>query len=345
MAEATVQSATRPKPRLRITFRGIVYAALVGFYIVVPFLAGTVINAFWLDVCTRILILTIAAVSLNFILGFGGMVSFGHAAFIGLGAYAVGGMAEFGYYNGYWQWTLGIAVAALFALVTGAISLRTRGVYFIMITLAFAQMVNFLFESLEVFYGDDGMPLILRSQFPGLIDLGDDVNLYYLTLAVMLASVYLVHRLVNSRFGMVIQGAKSNEPRMRALGYPIYRYKLTAYVIAGVMCGIAGLLQANYNDFVSPAFMKWDRSGDLIIMVVFGGMGTLWGPVVGALAFLMLEEFLADAMRLWRFWMGVILILVVLFARGGIDSFLDYQSLKARWRDIQAVVRRRPVLR
>jgi branched-chain amino acid transport system permease protein len=229
-----------------------------------------------------------------------------------------------------------LIVCAAFALVIGMMSLRTSGVYFIMITLAFAQMVYFLGISLEEFGGDDGMPAY-RSTFGGLVDLYDPLSFYYFVFAMLLAVLYLCHRIIHSRFGMVLQGCKSNEARMQALGFPTYRYKLAAFIISGMICGIAGALFANWNEFVSPAAMHWTRSGDLLIMVILGGMGTLFGPVLGTVLFLLLEEYLPEWMDALLFpgagehWMGVLgplLILLVLFARGGVHSLLGRLSLR-----------------
>jgi len=204
----------------------------------------------------------------------------------------------------------------------GALSLRTRGVYFIMITLAFAQMIYYVAIGLDRYGGDDGMTIYRRSQFGGLIDLSNKTVFYYLCLALLLAATYLVWRIVNSRFGMVIQGARSNDRRMRAIGYPTYRYKLACFVIAGTLCGLAGVLLANHTDFINPATMNWTRSGDLIVMAVLGGMGTVLGPALGALALLVLEETLARVTEYWQIIIGPLFLLVVLFARGGIDGLL-----------------------
>jgi branched-chain amino acid transport system permease protein len=252
-------------------------------------------DRFLLTLFTRIVILALAAVSLNLILGFGGMMSFGHAAYLGIGGYAVGMLAHEGIVSGLVQWPVALAASALFALVVGALSLRTRGVYFIMITLAFAQMA-----------------------------------FYYVCLALLMATVYLVWRLVNSRFGMVIQGARSNETRMRAIGFPTYRYKLVCFVIAGTLGGLAGALLANHNEFVSPSTMYWTRSGDLIVMVVLGGMGSAAGPVFGAVALLVLEEVLSRITEYWPIILGPLLLLIVLFARGGIDGLLAATRWPAR---------------
>jgi branched-chain amino acid transport system permease protein len=271
---------------------------------------------------TRIVILAIAATSLNLIMGYGGMVSFGHAVFIGIGGYVVGMLAKEGVHSGFVQWPLALAVSALFALAVGALSLRTRGVYFIMITLAFAQMVYYVAVGLDRYGGDDGLTIYRRSDFAGLLNLSNKTLFYYLCLIVLVGTIYLVSRLTNSRFGMAIQGARSNDRRMRAIGFPTFRYRLTCFAIAGTICGLAGVLLANHSDFVSPALMHWTRSGDLIAMVVLGGMASPLGPLIGAVALLVLEETLSGITEYWQIILGPLLLLVVLFARGGIDGLL-----------------------
>jgi len=279
-------------------------------------------SRFLLTLFTRIVILALAAVSLNLILGYGGMMSFGHAAYLGIGGYAVGMLAFEGITTGFVQWPVALLVSAFFALVIGALSLRTRGVYFIMITLAFAQMAYYIVAGLARYGGDDGLTIEKRSQFIAPINLSNKVQFYYICLVLLCGAIYLVWRLVNSRFGMALQGARSNDTRMRAIGFPTYRYKLTGFVIAGTLCGLAGALLANHTDFVSPAMMYWTRSGDLIIMVVLGGMGSTFGPLFGAVALLVLEEVLSGITEYWQIILGPLLLLVVLFARGGIDGLL-----------------------
>ena len=287
---------------------------------------------------TRIVILAIAAVSLNLIMGFGGMVSFGHAAYLGIGGYVVGILAKEGINSGLVQWPAAVALSGLFALGVGALSLRTRGVYFIMITLAFAQVVYYVANALDRYGGDDGLTIHKRSQFGDVINLSNRTVFYYLCLALLLATVYGVWRLVNSRFGLTIQGARSNERRMRAIGFPTFRYKLVCFVIAGMLCGLSGVLLANHTDFISSAMMHWTRSGDLIVMAVLGGMGSVFGPVLGAVALLVLEETLPHllgavssvvtgkdipaAREYWQLILGPMLLLVVLYARGGIDGLI-----------------------
>lgn len=301
-------------------------ALLLVVFAVVPFIAPVLGEAFYVDVFARIMIWSIAAVGLNLILGYGGMVSFGHAAYIGIGAYTV---AIFGFHdlnNGFIQWPVALAISGLAALVFGAISLRTRGVYFIMITLAFAQMVYFLGVSADKYGSNDGLNLWNRSEFniAGLeLTINDEKTFYYLTLAILLLVLYLTRRMVNSRFGRVIQGARSNENRLQTIGVATYRYRLTAFVISGVICGLAGVLQANFERFVSPDMMDWPRSGELMFMVIMGGMGTLFGPVLGATAFLILSEVLSSITIHWHLIFGPLLILLVLYVRGGLTGLIE----------------------
>ncbi|MDJ0949540.1 MAG: branched-chain amino acid ABC transporter permease [Alphaproteobacteria bacterium] len=287
-----------------------------------PVLAPALDEPFYITVFARIMIWAIAAVSLNLILGYGGMVSFGHACYLGIGGYVVGIMAFHGVTNGFIQWPLALLASGLAALVFGAICLRTRGVYFIMITLAFAQMIYYLSISVEKYGSDDGLTIDFRSEFGGLIDLEERTVIYYVIFFCLVGSLYLVHRVVNSRFGMVVRGSKSNDARMHAIGHPTYRYRLACFVIAGMICGLAGILQANLEKFVSPDMMYWPRSGELIFMVVLGGMGTLFGPVAGALVFLLLADTLSGFTEHWHIIFGPFLILVVLFVHGGIDGLL-----------------------
>jgi branched-chain amino acid transport system permease protein len=255
-------------------------------------------------------------------MGYGGMMSFGHAAYLGIGGYAVGILAFEGIGSGFIQWPVAMLTSALFALVVGALSLRTRGVYFIMITLAFAQMAYYVASGLARYGGDDGLTIYKRSDFGGLIDLSGRVQFYYLCLGCMLGGIYLIWRIANSRFGMVVQGLRSNEQRMQAIGFPANRYRLTCFVISGTMCGLAGALLANNTDFVSPASMYWTRSGDLMVMVILGGMGSLFGPMIGTIAFLLLEEALSQFTEYWALIMGPLLLLIVLFGRGGIMGLI-----------------------
>lgn len=301
--------------------------------LVLPPVALALDEPFYVSLASRIVIYGLAAASLDLILGFGGMVSFGHAAFFGTGGYVVGILFVHGFEgsevlglfpgsdNAFLVWPLAMLVAGLLAFVIGAISLRTGGVYFIMITLAFAQMLYFFFVSLEAYGGDDGLSMYGRSRLSGL-DLSGDATFYYVCLALLLTFLGLGRRLVESRFGMVIRGVRENERRMGALGYPTYRYKLACFSIAGAAAGLAGALIANQTEFVSPSLMHWTRSGEILVMVILGGMGTLFGSVFGAAAFLLLEEVLSSWTEHWMIVLGPILIFVVLFARHGIYGWL-----------------------
>ena len=324
----------------RLNFRNAVIVMLLLALALVPVYAAISGNTFPMSFSAGVIIQAMAAVSLNLIMGFGGMVSFGHAAYLGIGGYVVGILAKEGVGSGLVQWPLALVLSGLFALSVGALSLRTRGIYFIMITLAFTQMLYYVANALDRYGGDDGLTIQRRSEF-GLVDLSSRTIFYYLCLALLLVTVYVVWRLVNSRFGLVIQGARSNDRRMNAIGFPTFHYKLVCFVIAGVICGLSGVLLANHTSFISPALMHWTRSGDLIVMTVLGGMGSVFGPVFGAVAFLMLEQILPPLIRpmaslftiatgidvsrapeYWQILLGPLFLLVVLFARGGIDGLL-----------------------
>ena len=307
---------------MSLTPRNAFVVALLTILALVPVYSALTGNTFLMSLCTRIVILAMAAVSLNLIMGFGGMVSFGHAAYLGIGGYAVGILAKEGINSGFIQWPVALIASGLFALGVGALCLRTRGVYFIMITLAFAQMIYYVAVGLDRYGGDDGMTIYRRSQFVEPINLSNKTLFYYVCLALLLAVVYLVWRLVHSRFGTVIQGARSNERRMRTIGFPTFRYKLTCFVIAGVLCGLAGALLANHTDFINPSVMNWARSGDLMVMAVLGGMGSVLGPVIGAVAFLLLEEVLSRITEYQGLILGPMLLAVALYSRGGIDGLL-----------------------
>jgi branched-chain amino acid transport system permease protein len=302
--------------------RILLWSAVIALLILLPPVAEALNQTFYIDLLRRVMIFAIAAASLNLILGYGGMISFGHAAYLGIGAYAVGILAFHGVDSGWMQWGTAIAASAVVAAVIGAVSIRTSGIYFIMITLAFTQMLYYLGMSLEVYGRDDGMRIKTHSQFWGLIDLADPVSFYYLVLALMLASLYLVHRLANSRFGMVLRATKSNEARSRAIGFSPYLYRLAAFVIAGALCGLAGALLANHTAYISPDFMHWTRSGEIMFMVILGGIATTAGPLFGAFTLLVLETLLAGWTEHWQVYLGPLLILSVIFFRRGLAGIL-----------------------
>jgi branched-chain amino acid transport system permease protein len=288
-----------------------------------PFVANAIGEAFYIALATRILIFAIAATSLNLILGFGGMVSFGHAAFLGVGAYTVAILTQMGLTDAWLVWPVAMLVAGLFAFLIGAVSLRTQGVYFIMITLAFAQMMYYLLVSAKTYGGDDGMPLLTRSRI-GMWDMSADTNFYYATLAVCVVTWVLIARLLNARFGHVLQAIRDSEVRMQSLGYAVFRYKLCAFVLSGALAGLAGALLANQSGFVSPAMMQWSQSGMLMMMVILGGVGHLYGGVWGAIVFLLLEETLSHFTIHWQLGLGALLLAVVLLAPNGLTSVFKH---------------------
>jgi branched-chain amino acid transport system permease protein len=294
----------------------------------VPVAAWALDQPFYLDLFTRVMVFAIAALSLDLIIGYGGLVSFGHAAYLGLGSYSVGILDHYGITNGFLQFGTAIGVSGVVATFVGAISLRTTGVSFVMITLAFAQMLYFLFISLNIFGGDDGMSIVNHSDFGRFIDLGDPMILYFAVLAALAFVFWMFGRLVQSRFGMVLRGAKSNARRMVAIGFPVFRYRLVAFVISAAVCGLAGALLANQLLFVSPAIMQWTRSGELIIMVLLGGMGSLFGAILGAFAYVMLEHELSALTEHWLIILGPLLIIVVLFAKRGIFGLIAREGAR-----------------
>ena len=303
--------------------RFIVPALVFAGFAVAPFFAQFGPEGYILSLLTRVMIFALAAVSLDLILGYGGLISFGHAAFLGIGAYSVAILTSHGISDAFTHLLTALVVSALFALATGAVSLRTRGVYFIMITLAFGQMLFFLATSLAAYGGDDGMTLPSRSRIFGTDALASGRAFYYVALGCLLAAYLLCRAIVASRFGRVLRGSRQNPARIEAMGFDRFAFQLTTYVIAGMLCGLAGVLLANHAEFVSPAYMTWQRSGDLIFMTVLGGLGSVHGAVAGAAVFLLLEEFLSEATEHWRMIFGPLLILIVIFARGGIMGLVQ----------------------
>jgi branched-chain amino acid transport system permease protein len=288
--------------------------------VMLPLVAQALGQDFYVSVASRILIFALAATSLNLILGFGGMVSFGHAAFVGLGAYTAGVLMQNGITSAWLTLPLAMLVGAGFALLIGAVSLRTQGVYFIMITLAFAQMLYYLMVSLKTFGGDDGLPLAGRFEVGFGLDMTRDVPFYLMVLVLLVLVFLAVHRLLNSRFGHALQAIRENETRMVAIGFPVYRFKLVAFTLAGALAGLAGALLANQGGFVSPSMMQWSQSGMLMVMVILGGVGHLYGGLVGAVVFLVLEEALLTYTIHWQLGLGAALLIVVLLAPNGVLS-------------------------
>ncbi|MBM3393631.1 MAG: branched-chain amino acid ABC transporter permease [Betaproteobacteria bacterium] len=295
---------------------GIALGLLVAF----PLLMLRIDEPFYTVLASRILIFALAATSLNLLVGFGGMVCFGQAAFFGTGAYVVGIAMHHGVTAAWITWPLAVGVSALVAAVIGALSLRTRGVYFIMITLAFAQMIYYLFVSLKAYGGDDGLPLMQRSDLPFGLDATVDEVLYYAVLLIVVLCLLAVRRLVNSSFGRALQAIRENESRAEAIGFPVFRIKLMSFIISGAMAGLAGALVANQTQLASPALLQWHQSGMLLIMVLLGGVGYVYGGVLGAAILLLLEETLSSHTIYWQLGLGLALLAVVLFARNGLLS-------------------------
>ncbi|HEY6995090.1 MAG TPA: branched-chain amino acid ABC transporter permease [Xanthobacteraceae bacterium] len=287
-------------------------------FALVPILAPFTGGGYLLSLGSRVMIFAIAAVALDLLVGYSALISFGHAAFIGLGAYAVGTLSTSGITDALISLPVALAVSALYALATGMICLRTRGVYFIMITLAFGQMAFFTASSLAPYGGDDGLTIPARSTLAGIALLENERAFYYVVLACLLGSYLFCRALVVSRFGRVVRGAKENPVRMATIGFDVFRFQLAIYVIAGTLAGLAGFLLANATEFVSPAYMSWQRSGELIVMVLLGGLGSLNGAIIGTAAYLLTEEWLSGFTENWKVIFGPVLVLVVLFARGGL---------------------------
>jgi branched-chain amino acid transport system permease protein len=319
-AVPTLEQAALPDapPRRRPIVAIILFLLLAAL----PLAVSLGLPASWLTLVTRAMIFAIAALSLDLILGVGGLVSFGHAAFIGIGAYVTGIMITEGRTEALLALPAILLLCGLFAAITGAVSLRTRGVAFIMITLAFGQMAFFLAQALSGYGGDDGLTLYERSTLLGLKPFANRTGFFYIVLGTLATCHVLIGAIVASRFGRVLRAARENATRVTVTGYDVGRVRLIAYVISGMIAGLSGFLLANQTEFVSPAFMSWQRSGELIFMVVLGGVGSLHGAIIGALAFLFTEEVLSHWTEHWRVIFGPLIVLFVLFTRGGIVGIM-----------------------
>ncbi|MCF3936717.1 branched-chain amino acid ABC transporter permease [Acuticoccus sp. M5D2P5] len=311
-------------------------AAVIGLLalVAVPIIADAAGSTAWISMATRILIYGMAAASLNFALGYGGLVSFGHAAFFGLGGYVVGILYQtyadetllFGFIPGTNQLLVTlpatILVTGIAAAAIGALSLRTGGVQFIMITLAFAQMLFFFFSGLSAYGGEDGLIIRRTNELFGL-NMRDRATLYWVTLAITALFFVIYRRLTMSSFGTIVSGLRQNERRMAALGIEAYRYRLIAFILSGIGTGIAGAMLANVMRFTSPDLLAWHTSGQLMIMVILGGVGTVTGPFLGAAVLLILEDVLNAWTENWPLILGLVLLVVVLQARGGLMAIVN----------------------
>ena len=301
-------------------------------------------HLFYVSFASRVMIYAIAATSLNLVLGYGGMISFGHAAFVGTGAYIASILIAEDVTSAWIGWPAAVAASALAALLIGAVSLRTRGVYFIMITLAFAQMMFYLVNSMKAYGGDEGLSLPSRAQLGLGLDLGNEVVFYYVVLVLLVSLLYALHRLVHARFGRVMVAIRENEARAAAIGLPVYRYQLACFVIAGAAGGLAGALLASHGKYVNPNILHWLQSGTLMIMVILGGVGHLWGGVIGAAVLLGLEHAIADYPIPWiaawapnyqqhaNLGVGAVLLAIVLFAPQGIAGLAKKRDASSQKR-------------
>lgn len=305
--------------------------------VLAPVIATMMDEVYYVNLSSRIIIIAMAAVGLNFALGFGGMVSFGHAAFFGLGGY-VAGIAAYHSFEGtlflglvpatdqmLLIWLVALFVAAIIALLIGVISLRTQGVYFIMITLAFAQMIYYFSISLTTYGGEDGLSIILRNSFV-VGDSNNPLQFFMVCFAALILSLWLTHKMVGSRFGAALTMAKLNETRLATAGIEPYSIRLVAFVVSAMITAFAGALFADLNGFVDPSMLSWHRSGEIIVIVVLGGVGRLFGPIAGAIAFVLLETFLGGFTDRWQLFLGLVLLGVVLFARGGLIGLMAGSS-------------------
>jgi len=313
-------------------------AFILVFAIALPLALKAGDQLFYLSFASLILITALAASSLNLVLGYGGMVSFGHAAFVGTGAYVASIALVEGFSSAWFGWPAALLASGLAALAIGAVSLRTRGVYFIMITLAFAQMVYYLVNSMKAYGGDEGLTLPARATVGFGLDLGDEVTFYYVALSILSISVFCLHRLVNARFGRALIAIRENEERAEALGFPTRRYKLVAFAIAGAVGGLAGALLASHGKYVNPNVLHWTQSGTLLIMVILGGVGRLWGGIIGAAALLILEHAMAEHKIEWlaalapnyqqhaSLGVGIVLLAIVLYAPQGVAGLFSKKT-------------------
>jgi branched-chain amino acid transport system permease protein len=313
----------------RETLINLVLAALL---LAMPFAALAMDEPFYITLATRMAILALAAVGLNLALGLGGLVSFGHAAFFGIGGYAAGILSTHALNMQpllTWPfevasseqmlvaWIVAVVVSGLVALAIGAISLRTSGVYFIMITLAFAQMIYYFAISWPAYGGEDGLSIAIRGTFPG-VNTAVPLSFFLICYGVLMVALLLFARVRDSRFGAALQAARQNETRLAAVGIGPFPVRLVAFVISAMIAALAGALYADLNRFASPSMLSWQMSGELIVLIILGGTGRLFGPVAGAMLFVLIESVLGGLTERWQLFLGLILLGVVLFARGGL---------------------------
>ena len=317
MSGAAIAAAATARPP-RSTRDVALPLAMFLFFALLPLVASLTAERYLLDLAGRLMVYAVAAVALDLLVGYGGLISFGHAAFMGLGAYAVGILSSAGLGDALISLPAAVGVSMLFAFLTGVVCMRTRGVYFIMITLAFGQMMYFIATSLAPYGGDNGLTIAARSTIAGWPLIKSDHAFYYFTLICLAATYLFCRMLIASRFGRALRGARENAVRMATIGFTVRRFQLVTYVIAGGLAGLSGFLLANSTEFVSPAYMSWQQSGELVVMIILGGVGTLDGAIIGSAAYLFAEEWLSGITENWQVIFGPLLVLIVLFARGGL---------------------------
>lgn len=315
---------------------------ILGLFVVVPAYALVADEPFTITLMTRAAIFALAAIGLNVALGYGGMVSFGHAVFFGLGGYAMGILAYHAQnYTPFLEWPFliegtklmpiiwlaAILISSLAALLIGILSLRTSGVYFIMITLAFGQMFFFFSISWSEYGGEDGLSIYVRNNFPGLNTL-DPIQFYGICFVILCVTLFFVHKLAKSPFGLALNAARQSPQRIMTVGLDPMRIKLIAFVISGAITGLAGALFADLNRFVSPNMFSWQLSGEIMIFIIIGGVGRLFGPVVGALIFVALEHLLGGLSDYWHIYLGILLLIIVLFGKGGVMGMISGREVK-----------------
>lgn len=315
---------------------GWINIALILSLLAVPLWAQVADEPFLITLSTRVAIFALAGVGLNLALGLGGLVSLGHAAFFGIGGYAMGILAS--HAQSYVPilevplliegtksmpviWLTALLVSGLVALAIGALSLRTTGVYFIMITLAFGQMLYYFSISWPAYGGEDGLPIYTRNNFPGLNTL-DPIQFFLISYVILCIALVFISLLTKSSFGLALNAARQSVRRVETVGISTYRVRLTAFVLSGMMTGLSGALFADLNRFVSPSMFSWQTSGEIMIFVILGGTARLFGPVAGAALFIVLEHLLGGISDYWLIFLGLLLLAVVLFARGGLIGLL-----------------------
>ena len=303
---------THERLKLQTLIAGVVLAGLA----FVPLYAWLTGDMYVLTLFGRILAFSLAALGLNLALGYGGMVSLGHAMYMGLGAYTVGILSSLGVFSGWVHLVCTAFITILIATPLSWVALRTQGIAFIMITLAFAQLFYYVFVSLKMFGGDDGISLKQLSDFGVLT--GNKFAIYISLLMTLFLSIWVMHKIVASQFGLLLRASKTNNRRVKALGSHTLTYRMTAYVISALLCALAGFFLANLTGFVSPAMMTWSISGELIVMVLLGGVGSVFGPIVGALAFLLTEEGLKLLTERWPLILGPLIVLIVIYLKHGL---------------------------